>query len=76
MAAWLITQDQRFCAAVVAAPMINYISQHLLSNISHFVALFLDDHYSNPEGKYLQRSPVMHAHQVATPTLNVCGASR
>ena len=73
MAAWLITQDQRFCAAVVAAPMINYISQHLLSNISHFVALFLDDHYSNPEGKYLQRSPVMHAHQVATPTLNVCG---
>jgi dipeptidyl aminopeptidase/acylaminoacyl peptidase len=53
--------------------MINYISQHLLSNISHFVALFLDDHYSNPEGKYLQRSPVMHAHQVTTPTLNVCG---
>jgi len=35
MAAWLIGQDQRFAAAVVSAPMINYISPHLLSKISH-----------------------------------------
>lgn len=74
MAAWLITQDQRFAAAITSAPMVNYISQHLLSNISHFVSLFLDDHYKNPQGKYLQRSPVIHAHQVTTPTLNICGA--
>lgn len=74
MAAWLISQDQRFAAAVLSAPMTNYISQHLLSNISHFVSLFLDDHYKNPQGKYLQRSPVMYAHQVTTPTLNICGA--
>jgi dipeptidyl aminopeptidase/acylaminoacyl peptidase len=74
MAAWLISHDQRFSAAVLSAPMTNYISQHLLSNISHFVSLFLDDHYKTPQGKYLQRSPVMYAHQVTTPTLNICGA--
>jgi dipeptidyl aminopeptidase/acylaminoacyl peptidase len=74
MAAWLISQDQRFAAAILSAPMTNYISQHLLSNISHFVTLFLDDHYKNPQGKYLQRSPVTYAHQVTTPTLNICGA--
>lgn len=74
MAAWLISQDQRFCAAVLSAPMTNYISQHLLSNISHFVALFLDDDYKNSQGKYMQRSPIMYAHQVTTPTLNICGA--
>ena len=74
MAGWLICQDQRFAAAVLSAPMTNYISQHLLSNISHFVALFLDDDYKNPGGKYLQRSPVMYAHQVTTPTLSICGA--
>ena len=74
MAAWLISQDQRFSAAILSAPMTNYISQHLLSNISHFVSLFLDDHYKNPQGKYLQRSPVIYAHQVTTPTLSICGA--
>ena len=74
MAAWLITQDQRFAAAVLSAPMTNYISQHLLSNISHFVSLFLRDHYKNSAGKYLQRSPVMFAHQVSTPTLSLSGA--
>ena len=74
MAAWLIGQDQRFAAAVVSAPMINYISQHLLSNISHYVTLFLQDHYKNIGGKYLQRSPITYAHQVTTPTLSLCGS--
>ena len=70
LGAWLISQDQRFAAAVISAPMINYISQHLLSNISRYVELFLQDHYKNIHGKYLQRSPITFAHQVTTPTLN------
>ena len=73
LGAWLIGQDQRFAAAVLSAPMINYISQHLLSNISHYVELFLQDHYKNIHGKYLQRSPITYAHQVTTPTLSLCG---
>lgn len=63
MTAWLITQDARFAAAVAVMPHTNQVSEHLLSNISHFVALFLADTYTNPGGKYFQRSPIMHAHK-------------
>jgi len=71
---WLITQDPRFAAAVSVSPVTNHVTEHLLSNIPHFVALFLNDSYRNPGGKYFQRSPVMHAHKARTPILNICGA--
>jgi dipeptidyl aminopeptidase/acylaminoacyl peptidase len=74
MASWLITQDSRFAAAVPIAPVTNQVTEHLISNIPHFVELFLADHYSNPTGKYFQRSPIMFASRVKTPTLNICGA--
>src|SRR4029077_7051742 len=74
MSSWLITQDSRFAAAVPVAPVTNFVSQHLIGNIPHFVSLFLEDKYNNPTGKYFERSPIMHAHKVKTPTLNVCGA--
>jgi dipeptidyl aminopeptidase/acylaminoacyl peptidase len=74
MTSWLITQDARFAAAVSVAPVTNQVSIHLISNIPHFVAMFLADHYTNPGGKYFDRSPIMHAHKVKTPTLNICGA--
>jgi dipeptidyl aminopeptidase/acylaminoacyl peptidase len=74
MSSWLITQDSRFAAAVPVAPFNNHVTEHLLSNIPEFVSLFLADHYINPNGRYFDRSPVMHAHKTRTPTLNVCGA--
>jgi dipeptidyl aminopeptidase/acylaminoacyl peptidase len=74
MTCWLITQDDRFAAAVAVAPVTNHVTEHLISNIPHFVKLFLADNYANPHGKYLQRSPIMHAQKVRTPTLNICGA--
>lgn len=74
MTAWIISQDPRFAAAVAVAPITNHVTEHLISNISHFVTSFLQDTYINPGGKYFHRSPVMHAHHVKTPTLNICGA--
>jgi dipeptidyl aminopeptidase/acylaminoacyl peptidase len=74
MSAWLISQDTRFAAAIPVSPVTNHVTEHLLSNIGHFVAIFLDDHYRNAGGKYYERSPLMHAHKVKTPTLNICGA--
>jgi dipeptidyl aminopeptidase/acylaminoacyl peptidase len=74
MTAWLITQDSRFAAAVAVAPVTNQVTEHLISNIPHFVSLFLADTYTNPGGKYFERSPIMHAHRVTTPTLTICGA--
>jgi dipeptidyl aminopeptidase/acylaminoacyl peptidase len=73
MTSWLITQDSRFAAAVPVAPVSNHVTEHLISNIPHFVAMFLKDSYTNPNGKYFQRSPIMHAHKVKTPTLNITG---
>jgi dipeptidyl aminopeptidase/acylaminoacyl peptidase len=74
MSSWLITQDSRFAAAVPVAPFTNPVSEHLSSNIPHCMRLFLADHYTEPAGKYYQRSPVMQAHKARTPTLNICGA--
>jgi dipeptidyl aminopeptidase/acylaminoacyl peptidase len=74
MTAWLIAHSSRFAAAVSVAPMINYVTQHLLSNISRFVSLFLGDTYTDAGGEYFKRSPLMHAHKIETPTLSVCGA--
>lgn len=74
MTSWLITQDSRFAAAVSVAPITNQVSGHLIGNIPHFVSSFLADQYNNATGKYFERSPVMYAHKVKTPTLNICGA--
>jgi dipeptidyl aminopeptidase/acylaminoacyl peptidase len=74
MTSWLITQDPRFSAAVALAPITNFVTEHLLSNIPHFVVTFLADTYSNCGGRYFKRSPAMHAKNVRTPTLNICGA--
>jgi dipeptidyl aminopeptidase/acylaminoacyl peptidase len=74
MTSWLIGQDTRFAAAVPVAPVINWVSEHLISNIPHFCAISLDDRYTNAAGKYFTRSPLMYAHKVKTPTLNICGA--
>jgi dipeptidyl aminopeptidase/acylaminoacyl peptidase len=73
MTSWLITQDRRFRAAVAVAPVTNQVTEHLLSNIPEFVAVFLADSYKNLGGKYYTRSPLVYAHQATTPTLIVCG---
>ncbi|MBW4050514.1 MAG: S9 family peptidase [Proteobacteria bacterium] len=73
MTAWLITQDRRFGAAVAVSPVTNQVTEHLISNIPHFVSLFLKDTYTNPGGKYFDRSPINFAHQAKTPTLSTCG---
>jgi dipeptidyl aminopeptidase/acylaminoacyl peptidase len=74
MTAWLITQDARFAAAVPVAPVTNHVTAHLISNIPDYVRMSLADTYNNPGGKYFERSPIMHAQKVKTPTLSVCGA--
>jgi dipeptidyl aminopeptidase/acylaminoacyl peptidase len=74
MAAWLITQDVRFAAAVPVGPHTNQVSEHLLSNIPQFMRLLIGDNYNNANGKYFQRSPIMYADRVETPTLSICGA--
>src|SRR6202042_44488 len=74
MSAWLITQDQRFAAAVPVAPVTDWVSQHLTSNIPYFDSFCLGSQYTDKGGNHFARSPVMFAQRVKTPTLNICGA--
>jgi dipeptidyl aminopeptidase/acylaminoacyl peptidase len=74
MTSWLITQDQRFVAAVPVAPVTNWVSQHLTSNIPYFDTMCLGSEFTQAGGHHHSRSPVMFAHRVKTPTLNICGA--
>src|SRR5579875_3615804 len=75
MSAWLVTQDQRFKAAVAASPVTEWYSFTFTSNIPGWGLWFLDR--ANPEepGNQMHtRSPVLHASKVRTPTLLTAGA--
>jgi dipeptidyl aminopeptidase/acylaminoacyl peptidase len=73
MSSWIITQTDRFAAAVPMSPVNDFLSQHYTSNIGFFDTLFLQDTPTNPTGKYYSRSPVLLAHRVKTPTLQTTG---
>ncbi|MDQ2830191.1 MAG: prolyl oligopeptidase family serine peptidase, partial [Chloroflexota bacterium] len=44
------------------------------SNIPDFDDLFLCDDPSDPRGRYITHSPIMHAGRVHTPALHITGA--
>jgi dipeptidyl aminopeptidase/acylaminoacyl peptidase len=75
MSAWLVTQDQRFKAAVAGSPVTEWYSFTFTTNIPRWGLWFLD--HADPEetGNQLHtRSPVMHAGKTRTPTLLTAGA--
>ena len=74
MSSWLVTQDQRWAAAVPVSPVTDWYSQHFTSNIPYFDQLFLDADETDPGSRFHSRSPVLQAARVTTPCLNVAGA--
>jgi dipeptidyl aminopeptidase/acylaminoacyl peptidase len=75
MSAWLVTQDQRFKAAVAGSPVTEWYSFTFTTNIPRWGLWFLDN--ADPEEASSQvhtRSPVMHASKARTPTLLTAGA--
>jgi dipeptidyl aminopeptidase/acylaminoacyl peptidase len=74
MTCWLSTQTARLAAAVAIAPITNHVTEYLLSNIPYFSKLFVGGSYAEPSSHYFKRSPVMHAKNVRTAMLSICGA--
>jgi dipeptidyl aminopeptidase/acylaminoacyl peptidase len=75
MSAWLVTQDQRFQAAVAGSPVTEWYSFTFTTNIPRWGLWFLDD--ADPEeagNQVFTRSPVMQASRARTPTLLTAGA--
>lgn len=73
MSCWLPTIDQRFAAAVAISPVTDWYSQHFDSNIGMWDRWFLGGEPTDDGGPYRDRSPVMRADRVRTPTLLTAG---
>jgi dipeptidyl aminopeptidase/acylaminoacyl peptidase len=75
MSAWLVTQDQRFKAAVAGSPVTEWYSFTFTTNIPRWGLGFLDSADPEEIGNQVHtRSPVMHASKARTPTLLTAGA--
>jgi dipeptidyl aminopeptidase/acylaminoacyl peptidase len=75
MSAWLVTQDQRFKAAVAGSPVTEWYSFTFTTNIPRWGLWFLADADPEEAGNQVHtRSPVMHASKAKTPTLLTAGA--
>ncbi len=75
MSAWLVTQDQRFRAAVAGSPVTEWYSFTFTTNIARWGLWFLDNADPEEAGNQVHtRSPVMHASKARTPTLLTAGA--
>jgi dipeptidyl aminopeptidase/acylaminoacyl peptidase len=75
MSAWLVTQDQRFKAAVAGSPVTEWYSFTFTSNIPGWGLRFLGDADPGEAGNQVHtRSPVMHASKARTPTMLTAGA--
>ncbi|HZY98497.1 MAG TPA: prolyl oligopeptidase family serine peptidase [Candidatus Baltobacteraceae bacterium] len=74
MSSWLVTQTQRFAAAIPTSPVTNNFSHHWTANIPEFNRRFLKDDPYRTNGMYQGRSPVFFADRAKTPTLSMAGA--
>lgn len=74
LTAWIVGKTDRFRAAVVAKPVINWISTVLTTDISTFMPeyWFADDPWDDPEA-YWARSPLSLVGNVTTPTALLTG---
>lgn len=75
MSSWLVTQDQRFAAAVPISPVTDWYSQSFTSNIAAWGNAFLGADPELPGTMAHTRSPVLQASKVRTPCLNIAGAN-
>lgn len=76
LSAWIVGKTDRFAAAVVAKPVINWISEALYSDISTTVPEYWFEKlpWEDPQ-EYWRRSPLSLVGNVTTPTMLMAGES-
>ena len=70
MTSWLVTQTERFAAAVAISPVTDWRSQHYTTNIAHFDTIFVG---AMKDEIREERSPLAQVHNVRTPTFLTAG---
>jgi acylaminoacyl-peptidase len=73
LTAWIVTQTDRFAAAVSQYPVINWITQFGSSDIPLVMERWMKGTPWGNTRQYLERSPLFHVERVKTPTLLVTG---
>lgn len=73
MAAWIITQTDRFAASVPIAACCDWVSQHTTTNIPEFDRIFLQSDPYEAGGAYQLRSPLLSAGKYSTPVSQIAG---
>ncbi|MEQ8789567.1 MAG: S9 family peptidase [Pirellulaceae bacterium] len=74
LSAWIIGRTQRFRAAVVCKPVINWYSFVLTSDAYNFFAdYWFPGHPWDHAEHYLNRSPISQAGNITTPTMLMTG---
>jgi len=74
LSAWIVGKTDRFNAAVVAKPVMNWYSFSLYTDIALFTSRYWFGGYpwDMPEA-YMKRSPISQAGQINTPTMILTG---
>ncbi len=74
LTSWIVGKTDRFTAAVVAKPVINWYSFVLYAdNIGYFYKYWFKDFPWNDPESYLKRSPISYVGNVKTPTMVLTG---
>ena len=73
LTSWVIGHTDRFAAAAVRCPVINWLSFHGQTDIPLFVGNFFEKPFWEDPQPWLRQSPLMYVGNVKTPTLLMTG---
>lgn len=73
MTSWIVTQTDRFKAAMNGCGVTNLISMYGQTDIPDFMQLYFKDAPPRQLELYRKHSPISHVHHVQTPVLTLHG---
>lgn len=75
LSSWMIGHTDRFAAAAVRCPVINWMSMFGQTDIPFFTMSFFEKPFWEDPTRWLEQSSIMHVGKVTTPTLLMTGES-
>jgi dipeptidyl aminopeptidase/acylaminoacyl peptidase len=73
LTSWAIGHTDRFAAAAVRCPVVNWMSFHGVTDVPLFSANFFEKAFWEDPAPWLRQSPIMYVGRVRSPTLLMTG---